>query len=207
MSEKQNIIKKYRLARGYTQKQLGEKCGINEANIRKYETGRQNAKYETLEKIADALEIPVTELLTEKQRKKIVIDTRKMVDAINKTYGSKISSDFIEHCTDMIQARQAKFDLNHPYNRAIQKLKNNEELDSEEKQALENYIQSGTLQHAFDSFGDSVKKLIEQLLQNYEELNELGKRKADEHIERAVQQVDEFVESLVKIPEYQKKED
>ena len=123
-----------------------------------------------------------------------------MVDAINKTYGSKISSDFIEHCTDMIQARQAKFDLNHPYNRAIQKLKNNEELDSEETQALSNYIQSAEFQRAFDSFSDSMKKLAELLRQNYELLNEEGQKKADKHIEYAADQI----ELLTKIPEYQK---
>lgn len=44
---------------GLTQKELGKRCGINEANIRKYESGRQNPKYETLQKIAIALEIPV----------------------------------------------------------------------------------------------------------------------------------------------------
>lgn len=56
-------IKKYRLEKGLTQQQLSEKCGINSANLRKYESGRQNPKKETLEKIAAALEIPVTKLL------------------------------------------------------------------------------------------------------------------------------------------------
>lgn len=55
-------IRKYRKQKGFTQKQLGEKCGINEANIRKYELGSQNPKIETLQKIAAALEIPVTYL-------------------------------------------------------------------------------------------------------------------------------------------------
>lgn len=45
-------IRKYRKQKGFTQKQLGEKCGINEANIRKYELGSQNPKIETLQKIA-----------------------------------------------------------------------------------------------------------------------------------------------------------
>lgn len=49
--------------KGMTQKELGEACGINEANIRKYENGRQNPKYETLQKIASALDVNVTDLL------------------------------------------------------------------------------------------------------------------------------------------------
>ena len=56
------MIKKYRTEKGLTQKRLGELCGIADSNIRKYESGNQNPKIETLQKIADALEIPVTRL-------------------------------------------------------------------------------------------------------------------------------------------------
>lgn len=52
-------IKNARKNRGWTQKQLEEKTGINEANIRKYESGRQNPKFETIEKIAKALGVSV----------------------------------------------------------------------------------------------------------------------------------------------------
>lgn len=56
-------IRKKRLEKGLTQKALGELCGINEANIRKYENNKQNPKLETVRKIAKALECPVIELL------------------------------------------------------------------------------------------------------------------------------------------------
>lgn len=56
-------IKKYRLEKGLTQKELAERCGLFDSAIRRYESGRQNPKKETLEKIAAALEIPVTQLL------------------------------------------------------------------------------------------------------------------------------------------------
>ena len=55
-------IKKYRIEKKLTQKKLGELCGIGDSNIRKYEAGNQNPKIETLQKIADALEIPVSYL-------------------------------------------------------------------------------------------------------------------------------------------------
>lgn len=58
-----DLIRKYRKEKGLTQKQLGERCGINEANIRKYELGTQNPKIETLNKIAIALNIPVFKFL------------------------------------------------------------------------------------------------------------------------------------------------
>lgn len=48
-------IRRLRKEKGLTQKQLGELCGINEANIRKYELGGANPKLETLQKIATAL--------------------------------------------------------------------------------------------------------------------------------------------------------
>lgn len=48
-------IKLYRKAADKTQSELGELCGVNPANLRKYESGRQTPKYETLERIADAL--------------------------------------------------------------------------------------------------------------------------------------------------------
>lgn len=55
-------IKRSRKAIKMTQKQLGLLCGIDEANIRKYESGRQNPKFETLQKIADALGVGIDEL-------------------------------------------------------------------------------------------------------------------------------------------------
>lgn len=54
-------IKNLRKKRGLTQKQLGERCGIADSNIRKYENGQQNPKIETLRKIADALNVTIIE--------------------------------------------------------------------------------------------------------------------------------------------------
>lgn len=59
------LIRKARKKRKLTQKQLGDLCGINEVQIRRYELGGKNSnpKIETLHKIAHALNIPVTELI------------------------------------------------------------------------------------------------------------------------------------------------
>ena len=61
-----DMIRKYRTEKGLTQKKLGELCGIADSNIREYESGNQNPKIETLQKIADALDIPVNRLLAGK---------------------------------------------------------------------------------------------------------------------------------------------
>lgn len=55
-------IKRIRKEKGLTQKKLGELCNIDEANIRKYENGKQKPKIETLQKIATALDVPIIEL-------------------------------------------------------------------------------------------------------------------------------------------------
>lgn len=55
-------IRAIRNERGLTQKQLGELCGIKEANIRKYELGKANPKIETIEKIAKALGVPIVKI-------------------------------------------------------------------------------------------------------------------------------------------------
>ncbi len=56
-------IKQARRKKGYTQKQLAEKCNMYESQIRKYELGSANPKIETLQKIANALDINVLVLL------------------------------------------------------------------------------------------------------------------------------------------------
>ena len=58
-----NNIRAKRRARGLTQKELGERAGIAEPTIRRYELGKLNPKMETIEKIAVALNVPPKELL------------------------------------------------------------------------------------------------------------------------------------------------
>ena len=60
---KGELIRKARKDAGLTQKQLGEKSGIAEPTIRRYELGKLNPKIETLQKIARALNISVNELM------------------------------------------------------------------------------------------------------------------------------------------------
>jgi len=67
-----NSGEKIRLTRklkNMTQKELGEKCGINEANIRKYESGRQIPKLETINKIAGGLGVSPDALLPDEFEK------------------------------------------------------------------------------------------------------------------------------------------
>ena len=54
-------IRYIRKSKGLTQKALGELCGIAEPTIRRYELGKLNPKYETLQKIAKAMYVPISD--------------------------------------------------------------------------------------------------------------------------------------------------
>lgn len=56
-------IKKYRLNRGLTQKELAGKCSLSESSIKSYEAGIRKPKIEALEKISMVFEVSVNELL------------------------------------------------------------------------------------------------------------------------------------------------
>lgn len=48
---------------GLTQAQLAGRCGICSSNLRKYETGKQIPKFQMVERIADAIGIPLIRFL------------------------------------------------------------------------------------------------------------------------------------------------
>ena len=56
-------IKKIRQEIGLSQKELGKKLGVSQQMIGQWETGKANPKIETKKKIADALDIPLYELM------------------------------------------------------------------------------------------------------------------------------------------------
>lgn len=56
-------IRKVRIMRGLTQKELGELIGLGNDRIRKYEANIRMPKYETLKEIANALNIGVSSLM------------------------------------------------------------------------------------------------------------------------------------------------
>ena len=56
-------IKAARISAKMTQAELAKKLEISYVVISQYENGKRNPKLETLQKIADALEVPVSDLL------------------------------------------------------------------------------------------------------------------------------------------------
>ena len=81
-------IRKIRTLRKMTQKQLGDLIGIDDSTIRKYESGRLNAKPDTLEKIANALDVNVETLLfSEINYNRAMHQIYRIIE----TYGGEIS--------------------------------------------------------------------------------------------------------------------
>ena len=61
-------IKATRKKAGLTQKALGEALGVTQATIQQLESGKRNPKFNTLQRIADALNVPIEELINKKPR-------------------------------------------------------------------------------------------------------------------------------------------
>lgn len=87
-------IRDRRKALGYTQKQLGELCGMADSAIRKYESGKIIPKHQTLQKIATALEVPEWTLMgVEFERysdgtRSVVVD----IDNVTKEVAQKLTA-------------------------------------------------------------------------------------------------------------------
>lgn len=58
-------IKRIRKEKGYSQKQLAEKLGTTPQNLAQYENGKRTPKIETLNKIATALGVNITDITNE----------------------------------------------------------------------------------------------------------------------------------------------
>lgn len=61
-------IQSARKAKGLTQKQLGEIVGLATGTIQQYELSKREPNLETLQKIASALGVPLSQLLTQNEQ-------------------------------------------------------------------------------------------------------------------------------------------
>ena len=86
--------------RGYTQEELANKLGVKKAAVNKYETGTvKNIKLETIEKLADILNVPKVELVGwsafDEQAEKLRLEVMAY-EQISKIYG-KLSIELLEN--------------------------------------------------------------------------------------------------------------
>lgn len=72
-------IKKHRQKKGLSQKKLGEKLGVSQQMIGQWENGNSNPKVETIQKIADALDITLDDLIPDSFEQKIQMGLELMI--------------------------------------------------------------------------------------------------------------------------------
>lgn len=69
-------LKKYRIEKNLTQRQLSEKCGIAESTLRQYELGIRKPKPATVGKIARALELPQIDYFVTSEDSSFIIEIK-----------------------------------------------------------------------------------------------------------------------------------
>lgn len=97
------LIRQARMSAGLTQKELGNRAGIAEPTIGRYELGKLNPKPATLKKIAAALGVEWYELISNSQDEQSEIAKEQMrqaigrvADIITKPCKYEISDELIE---------------------------------------------------------------------------------------------------------------
>ncbi len=91
-------IKARRKALKMTQKQLGEKCGIADSAVRKYESGKMKPKLEMLKRIAKALDVNPYELADFDTSTELINDNSEQLRA---AYGEEMA-EMLEKMASML---------------------------------------------------------------------------------------------------------
>lgn len=141
-------IREIRKRKGFTQKQLGEKCNIAESTIRRYESGSLNPKIETLQKIAGALGCDILDLMEIEVEP---ITTDKMANLLNISVGSLTNDNEITNKTQP-STLAAHFDGDEFTDEELEEIKN-----------FVNYVKSKRGFKATDMFKD-VGKMSSDLI-------------------------------------------
>lgn len=186
-------IRRIRKEKGLTQKQLGALCEPEMADsaIRRYELGNANPKLDTLRKIANALDVPFSDLVPFEEGLHLWLNEKRA----NKTKNKE--NDIVVIDTDI--------DEGHNFNVIKKKLDIGKKLSPEEILIYNQHIKQATetAKQSLEEFGKTLKKCYAEY---YELLNEKGAKEADKIIEKnarqAQEQSEEQVKLLTKIPEY-----
>lgn len=140
-------IKKIRQEKGMTQKELGKKCGLADSAVRRYELGGANPKIETIERIANALEVSIVDIIdniTFKQLQKTEMYKKACVNA-NAYIG-------VINILAVIYGRIEKKEV---------EVKVNENIVDE--YSVENYYLVGTDENKFILYMNDIDNLLEYL--------------------------------------------
>lgn len=97
-------IKKIRKEKGLTQKELGKLCNMSEAQIGQYENGIRTPKFETLQKIAKALEVSYNLLIQPYNDSTFVYDKLDKTIMLKHTFIQSVEERGIEaQCRQLME--------------------------------------------------------------------------------------------------------
>jgi len=185
-------IKEFRLRAGLTQSELAEKLGIPYQSIGQWERGLRSPKYETLQKIAKALQIPAYELIDGGFGALDPVLPSNMKGA--NLDGAKIDKNFLN---SMLSALSFLPRDSAEYKRSKENILSL--ADSSDlllyAQAILQKIEGNTFNGLYFLDLNYKENSKDKLLIYFDSLNEEGQQKA---VER--------VEELTEIPKYQKKD-
>jgi transcriptional regulator with XRE-family HTH domain len=105
-----------RVGRGLTQQQLADVVGVTRASICRYESGKRTPKIDTLQKIAKALDVDWTELVSEEERSELLIEAAKPI--LNKLHEEAKNGTLTAEPSHMVPDRAWHFTrIHHNYER------------------------------------------------------------------------------------------
>ena len=92
-------IKRYRLARKWSLKDLGERCGIPISTLSKVENGQMSLKIEKLMAVSEALDVDIMQLVSpvEKEAPRKVVTGRRSVTRRDQAVTSRTENSIYEH--------------------------------------------------------------------------------------------------------------
>lgn len=152
------MIKAARQDAGLTQAQLADKCGYATITIRQYESEKREPRREQLQKIADALHVPITKL-----------------------FDSDLS-DFAGFRTGIVSAEDIANEMGIPVERVLHAIQHPDEVSESVRQkfaAVANYLFFELSEPDDTSSSDALRRISDSLLK----LNEEGQKKAVERVE------------------------
>ena len=185
-------IKAAREKAGFTQAELASKLVIPYQSIGQWERGLRNPKWETLEKIAEALQIPVYELIDGGIGALDPVLPPNMKGA--NLDGAKIDKNFLNSMLSLLSfLPRDSSDYSSSKENILSLAKSSGLLVY--AQAILQKIEDNTLNGLYFLSSDYTESSRDKLLLAFDRLNEIGQKRAVEN-----------VEDLAKIPEYQKKD-
>ncbi len=155
-------LRQIRIEKGFSQKTLGEKCGLTQQAINRIEQGQRKIDLDLLLRMSDALNVSVSEILSHDN----------MIGNVTQ------SGDIVYVDSDVLE-----------YNRIIDKQKNGEGFTPYDKHFVSDFIDKSPLvKDWFIENGlKSKEKNLERIQSAYEHLNDIGQKEAAKRVEELAQ--------------------